>query len=82
MSKSVLAWDECVNPDRETVVNKVYIIILRAVVGAGIAVLMMRMFYPQAPLVYTGLLWIFLVGMAYLLEYFHKRKPKGDQIEH
>jgi len=54
-------------------VNKLYIIILRAVVGAGIAVLMMRMFYPQAPLAYTGLLWIFLVGMAYLMEYFHKR---------
>jgi len=47
--------------------------ILRAVVGAGIAVLMMRTFYPRASLAETGLLWIFLVGMAYVLEYFHKR---------
>ncbi len=54
--------------------NDLYALILRAVVGAGIAVLMMRMFYPEAPFRYTVLLWVFMVGTAYVLEYFRRKR--------
>ena len=54
--------------------NKFHIFIIRAVFGAVFAVVLTRMFYGKVETVYVAGLGIFLVGMAYVLEYFRKRK--------
>jgi hypothetical protein len=56
------------------IVTRFYIFILRAVLGAAFAVILTRIFYPQARMTYTAGLWGFLVGMAYVFEYFRARK--------
>lgn len=56
--------------------NRIYIFLIRIVLGAFFAIFMMRFFYPDANLVYTGALGIFLVGMAYVLENIRKRDKK------
>ena len=55
-------------------VNRFYIFVIRAILGALLAMVMMRFFYPGANLVYTGALGIFLVFMAYMTESFRKKK--------
>ena len=55
-------------------VTRFYIFILRVILGAAFAVILIRMFYPQAQMIYTMGLWGFLVGMAYVFEYFRARK--------
>ena len=55
--------------------NRLYVFILRAVFGAVFAVLVTRVFYPDTGPERVIALAIFLVGMAYLVEYFRKRKP-------
>lgn len=55
-------------------VTRFYVFILRAVLGAAFAVILIRVFYPQSQAVYTVGLWGFLVGMAYVFEYFRARK--------
>ena len=50
------------------------IFIIRAVFGAVFAVVLTRMFYGKVEIVYVAVLAVFLVGMAYVLEYFRKRK--------
>ena len=54
--------------------NRLYVFIIRAVVGAMFAVLVTRAFYPRADLLHILALGMFLVGMAYLAEYFRNRK--------
>jgi hypothetical protein len=54
--------------------NKFHVFIVRAVFGAVFAVVLTRMFYEKVEIVYVAGLGIFLVGMAYVLEYFRKRK--------
>lgn len=54
--------------------KRFYIFILRAILGAAFAVILTRMFYPQARIGYTAGLWGFLVGMAYVFEYFRAKK--------
>ena len=54
------------------------IFIIRAVFGAAFAVLLTRMFYGKVEIVYVAGLAVFLVGMAYVLEYFRKRKKNID----
>jgi hypothetical protein len=54
--------------------NRLYIFILRAVFGAVFAVLVTRVFYPDTGFERVIALAVFLVGMAYLVEYFRKRK--------
>jgi hypothetical protein len=56
------------------IVKRFYIFILRAILGAAFAVILTRMFYPQARIGYTAGLWGFLVGMAYVFEYFRAKK--------
>jgi len=56
------------------IVTRFYIFILRAILGAAFAVILTRMFYPQARMSYTVGLWGFLVGMAYVFEYFRAKK--------
>jgi len=50
------------------------IFIIRAVFGAVFAVVLTRMFYGKVEIVYVAGLAVFLVGLAYVLEYFRKRK--------
>ena len=54
--------------------NRFYIFIIRAILGALFAMVMMRFFYPRANLAYAVVLGIFLVGMAYMIEYFRTKK--------
>jgi len=55
-------------------VTQFNIFIIRAVFGAVFAVVLTRMFYGKVEIVYVAGLAVFLVGMAYVLEYFRKRK--------
>lgn len=55
-------------------VTRFYVFVLRAILGAAFAVILMRVFYPRSPISYTMALWVFLVGMAYLLKYFRSIK--------
>ena len=50
------------------------IFIIRAIVGAAFAVLVVRMFYGRVQIVYAAGLAVFMVGMAYVLEYFRKKR--------
>jgi len=59
---------------KDCIMTRFYIFILRAVLGAAFAVILTRMFYPQAPMSYTVGIWGFLVGMAYVFEYFRAKK--------
>ncbi len=50
------------------------IFIIRSVFGAVFAVVLTRIFYGKIEIVYVAGLAIFLVGMAYVLEYFRKKR--------
>ncbi|RZB33812.1 MAG: hypothetical protein SRB2_03648 [Desulfobacteraceae bacterium Eth-SRB2] len=52
------------------------IFIIRAVFGAVFAVVLTRMFYGKVEIVYVAGLSVFLVGMAYVMEYFRKKREK------
>ena len=52
------------------------IFIIRAVFGAVFAVVLTRMFYGKVEIVYVAGLAVFLVGMAYIIEYFRKKREK------
>ena len=52
------------------------IFIIRAVFGAVFAVVLTRMFYGKVHIVYVAGLAVFLVGMAYVMEYFRKKREK------
>ena len=56
--------------------NRFYVFLIRAFLGAALAVILMRFFYPGANPVIVAGLGIFMVGMAYMTEYFRSRKPK------
>jgi len=47
---------------------------MRAILGAGFAVLLTRFFYPGADAIYVAGLGVFLCGMAYVMDYFRNRK--------
>ena len=53
-----------------------YIFIIRAILGAGFAVLLSRMFYPGANVIYVAGLGIILVGLAYFAEYLRNRRKQ------
>ncbi len=59
--------------------TKFHIMLIRFFVGAGVAVLLLRMFYPDASPVYAVLLAAFLVGAAYLREYLYDRAKKKNK---
>jgi uncharacterized membrane protein HdeD (DUF308 family) len=52
------------------------IFIIRAVIGAVVAVVLTRMFYGKVEIIYVAGLAVFLVGMAYVMEYFRKKREK------
>ncbi|MGB5986808.1 MAG: hypothetical protein WBG37_16010 [Desulfobacterales bacterium] len=53
--------------------NRIYIFILRAILGGVFAVIAVRVFRPQAGVGFTVLLGAILVALAYLREYYRKR---------
>ncbi len=53
-----------------------HIFIIRAILGAGFAVILSRMFYPDVNIIYVAGLGIILVGLAYFAEYLRNRKRK------
>ncbi|MDL2275777.1 hypothetical protein LJC22_06595 [Desulfosarcina sp. OttesenSCG-928-G10] len=53
------------------------IFIIRVIVGIGVAVVLSRMFYPDANLIAVAGLALILVGLAYFSEYLrNRRKPQ------
>jgi len=52
------------------------IFIIRAVIGAVVAVVLTRMFYGKVEIIYVAGLAVFLVGMAYVMEYFRKKRKE------
>ena len=50
------------------------IFFIRAVIGTVVAVVLTRMFYGKIEIVYVAGLAVFLVGMAYIMEYFRKKR--------
>ncbi len=56
--------------------NAFQIFIIRAILGAGFAVLLTRMFYPNANILYVAGLGVILVGLAYFAEYLRNRKKQ------
>ena len=51
-----------------------HIFIIRAILGAGFAVILSRMFFPEFKIIYVAGLGIILVGLAYFAEYLRNRK--------
>ena len=63
----------------EVYVNNFHIFIIRAILGAVFAVILSRFFYPQANMIYVLGLGVILVGLAYLAEYFRKKRTQDKQ---
>jgi uncharacterized membrane protein HdeD (DUF308 family) len=57
-------------------VTQFNIFIIRAIFGAVFAVVLTRMFYGKVEIVYVVGLAVFLVGMAYIIEYFRKKRKE------
>lgn len=53
-----------------------HIFIIRAVLGVVFGIILARFFYPQASLVFVIGLCVVLVLLAYVSEYFRKRKKR------
>ncbi len=56
--------------------NSFQIFVIRAILGAAIAMLLTRFFFGRTDLVYIAGLAVILVGLAYVSEYFRKRKTR------
>ncbi len=54
-----------------------HIFIIRAVLGVVFGIILARLFYPQASVIFIGGLCAMLVALAYLSEYFRNRKKKS-----
>jgi uncharacterized membrane protein HdeD (DUF308 family) len=54
--------------------NPFILFFIRAVLGVAIAILITRMFRGSVSMTYVAGLAILLVGLAYVFEYFRKRK--------
>ncbi len=53
------------------------VLLIRAILGAALAVMLMRIFHPNAHIIYTILLGFFLIGTAYFLKY--KKKTPAEK---
>jgi uncharacterized membrane protein HdeD (DUF308 family) len=58
------------------IMTQFQIFIIRAVIGAVVAVVLTRIFYGKVEIIYVAGLAVFLVGMAYVMEYFRKKREK------
>ena len=61
---------------QDAIVSRFNIFVIRAILGAAFAVFLSRFFYPGANPAYVAGLGIFMVGMAYILEYWKNRKSE------
>ena len=59
--------------------NRFYIFVIRVSLGLMFSVFLVRFFYGQVSLLYVLGLSIFLVGFAYVLEYWRKKKELESQ---
>ncbi len=50
------------------------ILVIRLILGAVFAVILSRFFFKDFNIIYTAGLAIFLVGLAYVFEYFRTKK--------
>jgi uncharacterized membrane protein len=57
-------------------VSGLQIFAIRAILGIAFAVLLIRFFYPDATAFHVGGLAVVMVGLAYVFEYFRKRKSE------
>jgi hypothetical protein len=55
-------------------VTPFHVFTIRALLGAGFAVILSRMFYPEANVIYVAGLGLILVGLAYFAEYLRNRR--------
>ncbi|MDM8549498.1 hypothetical protein QUF72_05445 [Desulfobacterales bacterium HSG2] len=55
------------------------IFVIRAILGAVFAVFLTRFFFPDVNLIYVAGLGVFMVGMAYVLEYWRNRKSDSER---
>ena len=56
--------------------NQLSIFLIRAIVGLAFAAIITRLFHGRIDPVYVVGLAIIMVGLAYLAEYFRKRRTK------
>lgn len=59
--------------------NRFYIFVIRASLGLMFSVFLVRFFYGQVAPFYVIGLAVFLVGLAYVLEYWRKKKQLESQ---
>lgn len=58
--------------------TQLHIFTIRAILGAVFAVLLSRLFYPDANVIYVAGLGIILVGLAYFAEYLRNRRKRNS----
>ena len=56
------------------IMNPFILFFIRAILGVAIAVVITRMFRGEASVIYVAGLAVILVGLAYVLEHYRKRK--------
>jgi uncharacterized membrane protein YoaK (UPF0700 family) len=59
---------------KERTMPALQILVIRAILGAVFGILLMRFFYPDAPLSVVVLLCAILVGLSYLTQYLRRRR--------
>jgi hypothetical protein len=59
--------------------TKFHILVIRLVLGLVIAVIMSRVFFGEITELSVGGLMVFLVGMAYVMEYMRNRNKKPGE---
>ncbi len=58
--------------------NPFLLLVIRILLAAGIAILISRYFFKGTPVVKVALLALVLLGLAYLHEYFRKKKEREN----
>jgi uncharacterized membrane protein HdeD (DUF308 family) len=58
-------------------VHPLIVFVIRALIGLAVAIVITRMFRGSAGVEYVIGLTVILVGLAYVFEYFRKRKGRG-----
>jgi hypothetical protein len=61
---------------RGEALNRLIVFAVRLAAGVVISFLLVKMFFPNAGLIHVAGLCMFLVGMAYVSEYFRRKKTQ------
>ena len=56
--------------------NQFQIFLIRVIIGAGLAVVITRMYYGRIHIGYVAGLAVIMVGLAYFAEFLRKRKSR------